>query len=209
LTDGQGRTVDFSHAIIIMTSNVGGSVAGEENDDKPRAPIGFGVTQEKKDDGYDYKVEGMGFGAKVTKTPKAVGGPKDERQKKYLDAFKKKYRPEFVNRVGEDRVIVFNEITDAAKLGAILDLRLKALESQLKEKRLTVTLTPAAREAALAKARAQSRYGARPIKQIVDREINRALKDAELEGRIADGDAVSVDWNAAQGRYVAGRALIR
>ncbi|MDE2509979.1 MAG: ATP-dependent Clp protease ATP-binding subunit, partial [Elusimicrobia bacterium] len=191
LTDGQGRTVDFSHAIIIMTSNIGGSVA-----------------EETKDDGFDYKLDGMGFGAKVVRTPKAAG-PKDERQAEYLDAFKKKYRPEFVNRVGEDRVIVFNEITDAAKLGAILDLRLKALESQLKEKRLTVTLTAAAREAALAKARAQSRYGARPLKQIVDREINRALKDAELEGRVADGDAVSVDWSAAQGRYVAGRALIR
>jgi ATP-dependent Clp protease ATP-binding subunit ClpA len=58
----------------------------------------------------------------------------------------------------------------------------------------------------LAKALTQSRYGARPIKQIVDREINRALKDAELDGRISDGDGVIVDWDAAAGRYRAAKA---
>ncbi|MFI5347760.1 MAG: AAA family ATPase, partial [Elusimicrobiota bacterium] len=210
LTDGQGRTVDFSNTIIIMTSNIGGSANGDINDGPTREPIGFrtGQETEKTDDGYDYKMDGMGFGAKVIKTPKD-GAPLNERQAKYLDAFKKKYRPEFVNRVGEDRVIVFNEITEKSKLGAILDLRLKALELQLKEKALTVTLTDAAREAVLAKALTQSKYGARPIKQIVDREINRALKDADLEGRISDGDAVTVDWDAAAGRYRADKAAIR
>jgi len=126
--------------------------------------------------------------------------------KHYVDAFKEKYRPEFVNRVGEDRLIVFNEIAEKSKLGLILDLRLKALESQLKDKGLTVTLTDAAREAVLNKALTQSQYGARPIKQIVDRQINRALKDAELEGRIRDGDRVIVDWDAAAGRYRADKA---
>jgi ATP-dependent Clp protease ATP-binding subunit ClpB len=103
-------------------------------------------------------------------------------------------------------VIVFNEITEKSKLSAILDLRLKALMNQLKDKGLTVTLTDAAREAVLEKALSQSQYGARPIKQIVDREINRALKDAELEGRISDGDAVVVDWDAEAGRYRADKA---
>ncbi|HEX4046801.1 MAG TPA: ATP-dependent Clp protease ATP-binding subunit [Elusimicrobiota bacterium] len=165
LTDGQGNTVDFSNTIIIMTSNIGGSLsqAGEE-------------------------------------------GGKAERSRRYLEAFKAKYRPEFVNRVGEDRVIVFNEIAEKSRLGLILDLRLKALENQLKDKGLKVALTDAAREAALDKALSQSQYGARPVKQIVDREINRALKDAELAGRIADGDAVLVDWDAAAGRYRADKA---
>jgi len=205
LTDGQGRTVDFSNTIIIMTSNIGGSLAGEENAPK-RAPMGFHTGAEQKaDDGYDYKLDGMGFGAKIVKTPRKTGGP-DGRKEKYLDEFKKKYRPEFVNRIGEDRVIVFNELTEKSQLGKILDLRLIALQNQLKDKSLTVTLTGAAREAVLAKALSQSRYGARPIKQIVDREINRALKDAELDGRIADGDSVVVDWNAAEGRYTADKS---
>ena len=205
LTDGQGRTVDFSNTIIIMTSNIGGSVEDEDGSGKKREPIGFrlGGAEEKKDDGFTYKLDGFGFNAKLIRVPKHEGS---ERRAKYLDAFKAKYRPEFVNRVGEDRVLVFNELKEKAKLGLILDLRLKALESQLKDKGLKVTLTGAAREAVLAKALTQSRYGARPIKQIVDREINRALKDADLDGRITDGDAVLVDWDAAAGRYRADKA---
>jgi len=103
-------------------------------------------------------------------------------------------------------VIVFNEIAEKSKLALILDLRLKALELQLKDKGLKVTLTDAAREAVLQKALSTPQYGARPIKQIVDREINRALKDAELEGRTVDGDEVIVDWDAAAGRYRADAA---
>jgi len=198
LTDGQGRTVDFSNTIIIMTSNIGGSVSGETDEKKTADGWRDGG------DGFEYTQEGMGFGAKELKRPKGTAGPFPERAKRYLDAFKAKYRPEFVNRVGEDRVIVFNEIAERVQLSLILDLRLKALENQLKDKGLKVSLTDAAREAVLAKALAQSQYGARPIKQIVDREINRALKDAELEGRIKDGDSALVDWDAAASRYRAG-----
>jgi ATP-dependent Clp protease ATP-binding subunit ClpC len=203
LTDGQGRTVDFSNTIIIMTSNIGGSLAGPEG----QAAQGNDGWYDGHD-GFEYKQEGIGFGAKIHRRPKAgaEGAPANARQAQYLEAFKQKYRPEFVNRVGEDRVIVFNELTKKEQLGAILDLRVKALEAQLREKGLTVALTPAAREAVLAKALEQKRYGARPIKQIVDREVNRALKDAELEGRISDGDAVLVDWDAKAGRYTAGKS---
>jgi len=206
LTDGQGRTVDFSNTIIIMTSNIGGSVSGETGDRKAgdaKADDGW----RDGGDGYEYKQDGIGYLAKTLKRAKgAASGPSSERAKRYLDAFKAKYRPEFVNRVGEDRVIVFNEIAERGKLSLILDLRLKALEAQLKDKALKVALTDAAREAVLKKALSQAQYGARPIKQIVDREINRALKDAELEGRISDGDSVVVDWDAAASRYRADAA---
>jgi ATP-dependent Clp protease ATP-binding subunit ClpA len=206
LTDGQGRTVDFSNTIIIMTSNIGGSVSGEDDGNK-RTRIGFRRDDEenKPDDGFTYKMDGFGFNAKLTRVPKDQHET-SARRSKYLDAFKAKYRPEFVNRVGEDRVLVFNDIKDKGKLSLILDLRLKALQAQLKDKALAVTLTGAAREAVLAKALTQSQYGARPVKQIVDREINRALKDAELDGRISDGDSVLVDWDAAAGRYRADKA---
>jgi ATP-dependent Clp protease ATP-binding subunit ClpC len=202
LTDGQGRTVDFSNTIIIMTSNIGGSLTSGVVGENGKTADGF----RDGGDGFLYKREGMGFNAKLIRVKKGEMAASPDRAAKYLEAFKAKYRPEFVNRVGEDRVIVFNEIASKEKLSLILDLRLKALESQLKDKGLKVTLTDAAREAALAKALSQSQYGARPIKQIVDREINRALKDAELEGRIVDGDAVIVDWDAAAGRYRAAAA---
>jgi ATP-dependent Clp protease ATP-binding subunit ClpC len=201
LTDGQGRTVDFSNTIIIMTSNIGGSVAGSEAGEDGKTSDGW----RDGGDGFEYKQDGMGFNAKTLKRAKGALGSSPERKAQYVAEFKKKYRPEFVNRVGEDRVIVFNELTKKEQLGQILDLRLKALEAQLKDKGLKVTLTGAAREAVLTKALEQSRYGARPIKQIVDRQINKALMDAELEGRIADGDAVVVDWSADAG-YRANKA---
>ena len=194
-----GRTLPNDRVRCVV-----GSVA-DEDEGKPRNPIGFRQHEEKPDDGFTYKMEGFGFNGRIVKVPKAAH-ESSARRTKYLDAFKAKYRPEFVNRVGEDRVLVFNDLKDKAKLGLVLDLRLKALEIQLKDKRLTLTLTDAAREAVLAKALTQSRYGARPIKQIVDREINRALKDAELDGRIQDGDHVIVDWDAAAGRFRAHEA---
>ncbi|MBI3566436.1 MAG: ATP-dependent Clp protease ATP-binding subunit, partial [Elusimicrobia bacterium] len=196
LTDGQGRTVDFSNTIIIMTSNIGGSLGTDEQETK-RRPIGFdtGAADSKKEDGEETRLEGFGFGAKLVRVPKGQGG--DDRKKAYLDEFKKKYRPEFVNRVGEDGVVVFNELRDEKTLSLILDLRLKALENQLKEKGLKVALSPAARAEVLNRALAQSRYGARPIKQLVDRQINNALKDADLDGRISDGDSVLVDWTGS------------
>jgi len=58
----------------------------------------------------------------------------------------------------------------------------------------------------LAVAQAQKQYGARPIKQTVDEEINDALTDADLAGRIGEGDAVLVDWDAQAGRFQANRA---
>jgi ATP-dependent Clp protease ATP-binding subunit ClpC len=198
LTDSSGRVVDFSNTIIIMTSNIGGSVSGADARDQ---------TIHHGPDG-DYRMEGMGFGAKWVKVGGETdgGAPSADRRAHYLKEFKAKYRPEFVNRVGEDGVIVFNELTERAKLEQILDLRLAALQRQLAEKRLTVELTTAAREAALTKALANKQYGARPIKQLVDRSINDALSDAELDGRISDGDRVIVDWDAAAGSFRADKA---
>ncbi|MFI5361356.1 MAG: AAA family ATPase [Elusimicrobiota bacterium] len=181
MTDGQGRRVDFTNTIIIMTSNIGGSLAGEQK----KNPIGFATPRI----------------AAATAVKGAAA-----RRKSYLDAFKAKYRPELVNRVGEKRIIVFNEITEKSKLDLILSLRLLNLDHQLADKRMTVTLTAAARETILEDALTQTQYGARPVKQIVDRDINKALKDAELDDRIAEGDAVVVDWDAAAGAFRADKA---
>ncbi|MEQ1920468.1 MAG: AAA family ATPase, partial [Elusimicrobiota bacterium] len=183
LTDGQGRTVDFSNTIIMMTSNIGGSLAGDaEGVDAKRRPMGF-ITHEDK--------------------PEESASP-DARRKKYLDAVKAKLRPEFINRIGEDGIVVFNEL-GAAQLEAILDLRLKDLENQLKERGVTLSLSPAARAEILRRAEAQKAYGARPVKQIVERQVSDAIVEAELDGRIAEGDPVLVDWNAEKGAFAAGK----
>ena len=172
LTDGQGRTVDFSNTIIMMTSNIGGSLAGEDAAEPKRRPMGF-VTHEEK-------------------TPEPAAGT-DARRAKYLAALKAKLRPEFINRVGEDGIVVFNEL-GKDEMESILALRIKDLEDQLKERGVTVTLSPDAKAEILKRAEAQRAYGARPLKQIVERQLSDAIVEAELEGRIAEGDAILIDW---------------
>ncbi len=183
LTDGQGRTVDFSNTIIMMTSNIGGSLAGDaEGVDAKRRPMGF-ITHEEK--------------------PADAASP-DARRQKYLDAVKAKLRPEFINRIGEDGIVVFNEL-GAAQMESILDLRLKDLENQLKERGVSVSLSPAARAEILRRADTQKAYGARPVKQIVERQVSDAIVEAELDGRVAEGDAVIVNWDAAKGAFTASK----
>ena len=184
LTDGQGRTVDFSNTIIMMTSNIGGSLAGDaENPDIPKhRPMGF-ITHEEK--------------------PEEPGT--DARRAKYLAALKAKLRPEFINRVGEDGIVIFNEL-GKAEMEAILALRVKDLEKQLAERGVTVTLSEAARAEILKRAEAQKAYGARPLKQIVERQLSDAVVEVELDGLIGEGDAVLIDWDASRGAFRAEKA---
>ena len=179
LTDGQGRTVDFSNTIIMMTSNIGGSLAGEDEDFANRNPIGF-----------------------LSHLETNVEPSADARRAKYLKALKAKLRPEFVNRVGEDGIVVFNELR-AAQMSAILDLRVRELEAQLKERGVTIVLSSSARAEILKRGEAQKAYGARPLKQLVERDLSDAVVSAELEGRIAEGDAVLLDWDAAKRAFTA------
>ncbi len=195
LTDGQGRTVDFSNTIIMMTSNLGGSLSGQiaEEDDRPR--IGFGATLKG-----DHKA-----------APRAAPSAEDARARKarYIAALKAKYRPEFINRIGEDGVVVFNELRDE-HMGPILDMRIKDLEGMegLKAKRLTVSVTQRAKQQLLALANSEENraYGARPIKQLVNRRVADALTDAILDGAINEGDAAVVDYDPSTGRFTAVKA---
>ncbi len=180
LTDGQGRTVDFTNTIIMMTSNIGGALAGNDDVDSPKRPL-------------------MGFHAATSEPAQAAT---DMRRAQYLEALKAKLRPEFLNRIGEDGVVVFNEL-GKPEIEKILDLRLKELEERLRERGMAVTLSAAAKAEILKRAEAQKTYGARPLKQIVERQLSDAIVAAELEGRIAAGDAIVLDWNAAKGAFTA------
>jgi ATP-dependent Clp protease ATP-binding subunit ClpA len=156
----------------MMTSNIGGSLAGEASEEnRPKRRIGF-----------------------VTEPEAAPAEAVADRRGNYLKALKAQMRPELINRVGEDGIVVFNELGEK-QLEAILDLRVSDLQAQLAEKKVTVSLTPAARAEILKRAEAQKAYGARPLKQIVERQVAQAIVAADLEGLVGEGDAVSVDWN--------------
>jgi ATP-dependent Clp protease ATP-binding subunit ClpB len=141
LTDGQGRTVDFRNAVIVMTSNIRSEAQLQEH-----------------------------------------------------------FRPEFLNRI--DEVVVFEPLT-REQIGEIVELQLARLRDRLAERRLTIELTDAAKEA-VAEAGWDPAYGARPLKRAVQRLIENPLALRLLEGEFAEGDAVRVD--AQDGALVFERA---
>jgi ATP-dependent Clp protease ATP-binding subunit ClpB len=128
LTDGQGRTVDFTNAVLIMTSNL-------------------------------------------------VGEPASY------------FKPEFVNRI--DEIVRFHPLTEA-DLVRIVSIQLEGLRRRMAERRLTLEVTPAA-ETVLAEAGFDPDYGARPLRRIIQRQVEDPLALAMLEGRYPEGSTVTVD----------------
>ena len=99
------------------------------------------------------------------------------------------FRPEFLNRI--DAVILFRNLS-RDDLAQIVDIQLRYLQALLVERHITVTLTDAARNY-LAEAGYDPVYGARPLKRVIQRELQDPLALAVLEGRFAEGAEIRVD----------------
>jgi ATP-dependent Clp protease ATP-binding subunit ClpB len=106
-----------------------------------------------------------------------------------LSMVRRTFKPEFLNRL--DDVVVF-EALGMEDLSRIVELQIKLLARRLADRRLTLHVTPAAREW-LALTGYDPAYGARPLRRLVQREIGDRLAMALLAGEIRDGDAVLVD----------------
>ena len=106
-----------------------------------------------------------------------------------MNVVRSTFKPEFLNRL--DDVIVFDALgTD--ELGRIVDLQVARLARRLADRRLTLSVTPAAREW-LALTGFDPVYGARPLRRLVQSSIGDQLARALLSGQLADGDQVVVD----------------
>jgi len=108
---------------------------------------------------------------------------------KVLDVVKASFRPEFLNRI--DDIIVFHRL-DRSHMGSIVDIQLGRLRKLLKEREIALELTPAAREW-LANEGYDPAYGARPLKRVIQREVQDKLAEEILGGTIVDGQTVIVD----------------
>ena len=128
LTDGQGRTVDFTNTVLIMTSNLKGE------------PV-------------DY------------------------------------FKPEFINRI--DEIVRFRPLSQE-DLAVIVEIALGRLRARLAERRLSLVVTPAA-EQWLARTGYDPDYGARPLRRVLQHNVEDPLALAILEGRYSDGSIVTVD----------------
>jgi ATP-dependent Clp protease ATP-binding subunit ClpB len=113
----------------------------------------------------------------------------EERTEKVMADVRATFRPEFVNRV--DEIIVFSPL-GREQITQILDIQIRLLQERLASRRLTVELTDAAREY-LANAGFDPAYGARPLKRLIQRDVQDALAMRLLGGDVRDGDHVVVD----------------
>ncbi|MFC2022334.1 ATP-dependent Clp protease ATP-binding subunit [Chloroflexota bacterium] len=162
LTDGHGRTVDFKNTVIIMTSNTGVELIKRE--------VSLGFTPQKG-------------GAKAQQQSY------EDMKEKVMGEVKKKFRPEFLNRL--DETIVFHELTEE-HLRKIVDLMVKDLQGRLAERKLGLEITDGAKSW-LAKVGFDPLFGARPLRRAVERYVENPLSTKVLRGEFNEGDKVLVD----------------
>ncbi|WP_149361853.1 ATP-dependent chaperone ClpB [Lolliginicoccus suaedae] len=136
LTDGQGRTVDFRNAILILTSNLG------------------------------------------------AGGDAE----RVMAAVRSAFKPEFLNRL--DDIVVFHAL-GREQLESIVRIQLDVLQQRLRQRRLELAVSDAAREWLAARGYDPA-YGARPLRRLIQQSIGDQLAKLVLAGDVRDGDTVPV-----------------
>jgi ATP-dependent Clp protease ATP-binding subunit ClpB len=112
-----------------------------------------------------------------------------EREEAVLQMVRQAFKPEFVNRL--DDIVVFSALSQD-ELGEIVELNIDRLMRRLEERRLELAVTPDARRW-LAERGYDPIYGARPLRRLMQREIEDRLATELLAGEIRDGDLVRVD----------------
>jgi ATP-dependent Clp protease ATP-binding subunit ClpB len=106
------------------------------------------------------------------------------------------FRPEFINRI--DEIIVFHQIT-REQMKDIVDIQINRLRPRLAERHITLQFTDAARDL-LAEMGYDPQFGARPLKRVIQREVENRIARGILDGTIRDGDTVAID--AKNGKLV-------
>jgi ATP-dependent Clp protease ATP-binding subunit ClpB len=113
----------------------------------------------------------------------------DDKKRAVNDTVRQAFKPEFVNRL--DDIVVFAPLT-GDDLQRIVDITIDRLTERLTERRLTLGVTPRAR-VWLAERGYDPVYGARPLRRLMQHEIDDRLARELIAGNISDGDAVVVD----------------
>ena len=117
------------------------------------------------------------------------GVPWEEKVESVRQEVRRAFKPEFVNRL--DDIVVFSTLTEE-DLGQIVEITVDRLQERLSDRRLELAVTPAAR-LWLADHGFDPVYGARPLRRLMQKEIDDRLARALLAGEVHDGDTVKVD----------------
>ncbi|MCH7812328.1 MAG: AAA family ATPase, partial [Chloroflexi bacterium] len=120
---------------------------------------------------------------------KTAEGQYDKMKEKVLEELKRVFRPEFLNRL--DATVVFHALA-REHIRIIVELQLKEVEQQLSEKGVSLDVTDAAKDW-LGEKGYDPIFGARPLRRVIQDEIEDRLSDALLESRFQEGDRVLID----------------
>ena len=167
LTDSQGRTVDFRNTVIIMTSNLGAKALHKNSTE-------LGFLAPKKAEANDKDAKSIDF---------------KEAKKSVMDAVKRHFRPEFLNRI--DEMIVFHPLTEE-DLTKIVTILMSDVTKRLGERDLHLEITPEAMKL-LVKEGSDFTMGARPLKRAIQRLIEDPVSDLILKGEAIAGKTIKVD----------------
>jgi ATP-dependent Clp protease ATP-binding subunit ClpB len=154
LTDGRGRTADFSNTVVIMTSNIGA-----------KRILDTDAKLFESDEGRDALRDVL------------------------LDELRNFFRPEFLNRI--DDVVVFRHLT-REHLRGIVDIQLEQLDALLRDRKLRVELSEAAK-LQLVELGYDPAFGARPLRRAILRQVQDPLAEHLLSGVYQGGGVVRVD----------------
>ena len=120
-------------------------------------------------------------------------GRDDEEMRRQVDeAMSHTFRPEFLNRI--DDIVVFHPL-GMAQIEKIVDIQLADVRRRLAKERMTLVISPAAKQM-LAVGGLDPVFGARPLKRLIQREVVDAISRAIIDGRVREGDEVTVDVDA-------------
>ena len=167
LTDSQGRTVDFRNTVIIMTSNLGAKALHKNSTE-----LGFLAPKKAESHSNDSKTKDF-----------------KEAKKSVLDAVKRHFRPEFLNRI--DEMIVFHPLTEA-DLTKIVTILMSDVTKRLGERDLHLEITPEAMKL-LVKEGSDFTMGARPLKRAIQRLIEDPVSDLILKGEAIAGKTIKAN----------------
>ena len=155
LTDSQGRTVNFKNTVVIMTSNVGARLITDKK------ALGFA----KEEDSDKKEKENKDY---------------EETKKEVMEALKKEFRPEFLNRI--DEIIVFHKLTDK-EIGKIIDIMLKEVIDRLDAQKIKIELEPSVKKLIASKG-IDKNFGARPLRRTIQNILEDSLAEDILDGKL-------------------------
>ena len=167
LTDSQGRTVDFRNTVIIMTSNLGAKALHKNSPE-------LGFLAPKKSESSTNQSNSIDF---------------KEAKKSVMDAVKRHFRPEFLNRI--DEMIVFHPLTEE-DLQQIVSILMSDVTKRLKDRELQLEIAAEAMQL-LVKEGSDFTMGARPLKRAIQRLIEDPVSDLILKGDATEGKTIKAD----------------